>query len=92
MMRPRKDALICEITQISPLPLPKRRENNRAIRRPAGAEEFIIDLERKLGKPIARRSPRRKSAPVMTQQQLNLLSAGALGVAKRSLLRLGDIL
>jgi hypothetical protein len=41
--------------------------------RPAGAEEFVIALERRLGRPITRRSAGRKPAPTAMQQQLNLL-------------------
>ena len=41
--------------------------------RPAGAEEFVVGLERRLGRPIARRLPGRRPAPVTAEKQLNLL-------------------
>jgi putative transposase len=41
--------------------------------RPAGAEDFVIALEQRLGRPISRRSPGRKPTPVILEQQLNLL-------------------
>jgi hypothetical protein len=41
--------------------------------RPADAEEFVIGLERLLGRSIARHSPGRKPAPMTTEKQMNLL-------------------
>ena len=41
--------------------------------RPAGAEEFVLGLERLLRRPIARRSPGRKPASVIIEKQLSLL-------------------
>lgn len=41
--------------------------------RPAGAEDFVIGLERSLGRRIARRSPGRKPAAVTAERQLYLL-------------------
>ena len=40
--------------------------------RPAGAEEFVLGLERLLRRPVARRSPGRKPAPVIIEKQLSL--------------------
>jgi putative transposase len=40
--------------------------------RPLGPRDFIVDLERRLGRPIARRAPGRKPAAV-TEQQPKLL-------------------
>jgi putative transposase len=41
--------------------------------RPAGAKEFVVGLERILGRPIARRTPGRKPAPVGIERQVTLL-------------------
>jgi hypothetical protein len=42
--------------------------------RPAGAEEFVIGLEKILKRPIARRSPGRKPTASVEREQLSLLS------------------
>ena len=41
--------------------------------RPLGTEEFVIGLERLLGRPIARRAPGRKAAANVVGEQLELL-------------------
>jgi putative transposase len=42
--------------------------------RPAGAEDFVIGLEKILKRPIARRSPGRKPNAPVEREQLSLLS------------------
>jgi hypothetical protein len=42
--------------------------------RPVGREEFVLGLEKLLCRPIARRSPGRKPAASLQQEQLWLLS------------------
>jgi putative transposase len=43
------------------------------IGRPLGTADFVIELERRLGRPIARRAPGRKAAAIPVGEQLNLL-------------------
>ena len=43
------------------------------IGRPLGAADFVTQLERRLGRPIARRAPGRKPAATPVGEQLNLL-------------------
>jgi putative transposase len=43
------------------------------IGRPLGAADFVIELERRLGRPIARRAPGRKAIAVAEGEQLKLL-------------------
>ena len=43
------------------------------IGRPLGTADFVAQLERRLGRPIARRAPGRKAAAVPAGEQLNLL-------------------
>jgi putative transposase len=43
------------------------------IGRPLGTADFVIELERRLGRPIARRAPGRKAAATAQGEQLNLL-------------------
>jgi putative transposase len=43
------------------------------IGRPLGTADFVIELERRLGRPIARRAPGRKAAATSQGEQLNLL-------------------
>jgi hypothetical protein len=39
----------------------------------AMAADFVIELEHRLGRPIARRAPGRKAAVIPVGEQLNLL-------------------
>ena len=43
------------------------------IGRPLGTAEFVTQLERRLGRPIARRAPGRKAVAIPVGEQLNLL-------------------
>jgi len=43
------------------------------IGRPLGTADFVIELERRLGRPIARRAPGRKATAVAEGEQLKLL-------------------
>jgi hypothetical protein len=43
------------------------------IGRPPGTADFVTELERRLGRPIARRAPGRKAASIPVGEQLNLL-------------------
>ena len=43
------------------------------IGRPLGTADFVKELERRLGRPIARRAPGRKAAATPRGEQLNLL-------------------
>ena len=43
------------------------------IGRPLGTADFVTELERRLGRPVARRSPGRRAVPVPVGEQLNLL-------------------
>jgi putative transposase len=43
------------------------------IGRPLGTADFVTELERRLGRPIARRAPGRKAAAIPVGEQLNLL-------------------
>ena len=40
---------------------------------PLGTADFVIELERRLGRPIDRRAPGRKAAATPQGEQLNLL-------------------
>jgi putative transposase len=44
-----------------------------SIGRPLGIADFLIELELRLGRPIARRAPGRKAAATAQGEQLNLL-------------------
>ena len=44
-----------------------------SIGRPLGTADFVIELERRLGRPIARRAPGRKAAATAQGEQRNLL-------------------
>jgi hypothetical protein len=41
--------------------------------RPLDTAEFVTELERRLGRPIARRAPGRKAVAIPVGEQLNLL-------------------
>ena len=41
--------------------------------RPLGTADFVIELERRLGRPLARRAPGQKAAAVAEDEQLKLL-------------------
>ena len=43
------------------------------IGRPLGTAGFVTELERRLGRPIARRAPGRKAVAIPVGEQLNLL-------------------
>ena len=43
------------------------------IGRPMGMAGFVTELERRLGRPIARRAPGRKAMAIPVGEQLNLL-------------------
>jgi putative transposase len=43
------------------------------IGRPLGTADFVTELERRLGRPIARRAPGRKTVAIPVGEQLNLL-------------------
>jgi hypothetical protein len=43
------------------------------IGRPLGTAGFLTELERRLGRPIARRAPGRKAVTIPVGEQLNLL-------------------
>ena len=43
------------------------------IGRPLGTADFVTELERRLGRPIARRAPGRKAVAMPVGEQLNLL-------------------
>jgi putative transposase len=43
------------------------------IGRPLGTADFVIELERRLGRPIARQAPGRKAVATAQGEQLNLL-------------------
>jgi putative transposase len=43
------------------------------IGRPLGTPGFVTELERRLGRPIARRAPGRKAVAIPVGEQLNLL-------------------
>jgi hypothetical protein len=43
------------------------------IERPLGTADFVTELERRLGRPIARRAPGRKAVAIPAGEQLNLL-------------------
>jgi hypothetical protein len=43
------------------------------IGRPLGTADFVYKLERRLGRPIARRAPGRKAVAIPVGEQLNLL-------------------
>lgn len=43
------------------------------IGRPLGTADFVIELERRLGRPIARRAPGRKATATPQGEQLKLL-------------------
>ena len=43
------------------------------IGRPLGTADFVSELERRLGRPIARRAPGRKAVAIPAGEQLNLL-------------------
>jgi hypothetical protein len=43
------------------------------IGRPLGTADFVIELELRLGRPIARRAPGRKATAVAEGEQLKLL-------------------
>jgi putative transposase len=43
------------------------------IGRPLGTADFVIELERRLGRPIARRAPGRKATATPEGEQLKLL-------------------
>jgi putative transposase len=43
------------------------------IGRPLGTADFVIELERRLGRPIARRAPGRKAVAISEGEQLKLL-------------------
>jgi putative transposase len=43
------------------------------IGRPLGTADFVTELERRLGRPIARRAPGRKAVAIPVGEQLNLL-------------------
>jgi putative transposase len=47
--------------------------NAEDIGRPLGTADFVTELERRLGRPIARRAPGRKRAVIPVGEQLNLL-------------------
>jgi putative transposase len=42
------------------------------IGRPLGTADFVIELERRLGRPIARRAPGRKAAATAQREHLSL--------------------
>jgi putative transposase len=43
------------------------------IGRPLGTADFVSELERRLGRQIARRAPGRKTVPISVGEQLKLL-------------------
>jgi putative transposase len=43
------------------------------IGRPLGTADFVSELERRLGRQIARRAPGRKTVPISAGEQLKLL-------------------
>jgi putative transposase len=43
------------------------------IGRPLGTADFVTELEHRLGRPIARRTPGRKAVAIPVGEQLNLL-------------------
>jgi hypothetical protein len=47
--------------------------NAEGIGRPLGTADFVTELERRLGRPIARRAPGRKAAATPEGEQLKLL-------------------
>ena len=56
-----------------PLIFPISLRQAEGIGRPLGTADFVTELERRLGRPIARRAPRRKAATTPVGEQLNLL-------------------
>ena len=56
---------------------------------PLGTADFVIELERRLGRPIARRAPGRKAAATAQGEQLNLLPRLPQRPGRRAESRLG---
>jgi hypothetical protein len=48
-------------------------EKFTSLREAEGTADFVTELERRLGRPIARRAPGRKAVAIPVGEQLNLL-------------------